>query len=53
MRSRLPDSLIALAVTVVGAPMVWRSLASSDAGLEVVFFPVLAAAFATRAVTRR
>ena len=53
MSSRLPDSLIALAVTVVGAPMVWRSLASSDAGLELVFFPVLAAAFATRAVTRR
>ena len=53
MRSRLPDSLVALAVTVVGAPMVWRGLAGRDAGLEVGFFPVLAAAFATRAVTRR
>ena len=53
MTLRLPDSLVALAVTVVGAPMVWRSLASNDAGLEVVFFPVLTAAFATRAVARR
>ena len=53
MSLRVPDSLVALAVTVVGAPLVWRGLASGDAGLEVVFFPVLAAAFAARAVTRR
>jgi len=53
VRPRLPDSLLALAVTVAGAPLVWRGLASGDSGLELVFFPVLAAAFATRAVIRR
>ena len=53
MSPRVPDSLLALAAAVVGAPLVWRGLASGEAGLELVFFPVLAAAFATRAVTRR
>ena len=53
MSPRVPDSLLALTATVIGAPLVWRGLASGDAGLELVFFPVLAAAFAARAVTRR
>ena len=49
----MKDTLVALLVTAVGAPMVYKGVATGDPGLEVVFFPVLALAFGARAMTRR
>ena len=49
----MKDTLVALFVTAVGAPLVYKGVATGDPGLEVVFFPVLALAFGARAITRR
>ena len=52
-RAGVKDSLVALLVTAVGAPLVYKGVATGDPGLELVFFPVLAIAFGARAVSRR
>ena len=45
--------LVVLLVTVLGGPQVWDALRSGDVGLELLFYPVLAAAFGYHVVAGR
>jgi hypothetical protein len=49
----LLTGLLVLLIVVLGTPQVWADLHSSELGLESVFFPVLAVAFACLAVSQR
>ena len=50
---QLLTGLVVLLVAVLGAPQVWEALRSGSFGLEVVFYPVLGAAFGYHAVMGR
>ena len=45
--------LVVLCVVVVGLPQVWQRAESGGFGVEMVFYPVLGAAFGYLAVLRR
>ncbi len=53
VRAQLLPALVLLLVAFVGLPQVWAGLQSGDLGVEVVFYPVLGAAFGWLTVTRR
>jgi len=47
------SGIAVLVITVLGAPQVWEAVRSRDFGVELVFYPVLAAALGHLALRGR
>ncbi len=50
---QLLTTVVLILVAVIGLPRVWAALSSGDAGVDLLFYPVLLGAFGYLAVSRR
>jgi len=46
-------TVVLVLAAVLGAPRVWTALASADAGVDLLFYPVLLGGFGYLVVSRR